>query len=179
MQWDPSLCITYFPNIQTCISAWNAWGHRVFADIDFAAYGKHRSKLVPFLESQGYELEKRAAMISGGTRLIFFSSNIPMIDVFFDKLDYNHVIDFHGRSGESPCCASLLADLLLQKLQIVEINDKDLKDAMLLLLVAAFSDTDQDFNQRLITLLEYLQRIGAFTILPRIISGRSKQPQEM
>jgi hypothetical protein len=33
---------------------------------------------------------------------------------------------------------------MLQKLQIVQINDKDLKDALLLLLAASISETDND-----------------------------------
>ena len=133
----------YFPDYVDLYMRMERLGERVFTDIDYAAYGKHRSKLVPFFESHGYELEKRAAMISGGTRLIFFSSNIPMIDVFFDKLDYNHPIDYRGRLEIHPYCVSL-ADLMLQKLQIVQINDKDLKDAMLLLLAASVGDTDMD-----------------------------------
>jgi hypothetical protein len=131
----------YFPEYVELYRRMERLGERVFTDIDFAAYGKHRGKLVPFFEAHGYELEKRAAMISGGTRMIFFSSNIPMIDVFFDKLDYNHPIDYRGRLEEHPHCVSL-ADLMLQKLQIVQINDKDLKDAMLLLLAAPLSDND-------------------------------------
>jgi hypothetical protein len=118
-------------------------GDRVFTDIDYAAYGKYRNKLVPFFEAHGYELEKRAAMLSGGTRMIFFGAKIPMIDVFFDKLDYNHPIDYRGRLEIHPLCVSL-ADLMLQKLQIVQINDKDLKDAMLLFLAAPVSDTDKN-----------------------------------
>ncbi len=133
----------YFPDYVDLYSRMERLGERVFTDIDYAAYGKHRSKLVPFFESHGYELEKRAAMISGGTRLIFFSTNIPMIDVFFDKLDYNHPIDYRGRLEYHPHCVSL-ADLMLQKLQIVQINDKDLKDAMLLLLAAPFGETEKD-----------------------------------
>jgi hypothetical protein len=133
----------YFPNYVDLYMRMERLGDRVFTDIDFAAYGKHRGKLVPFFEAHGYELEKRAAMISGGTRLIFFSSNIPMIDVFFDKLDYNHPIEYKGRLESHPHCVSL-ADLMLQKLQIVQINDKDLKDAMLLLLAAPFGDSDQN-----------------------------------
>src|SRR5512137_2318219 len=133
----------YFPDYVELYRRMERLGERVFTDIDFAAYGKHRGKLVPFFESQGYELEKRAAMISGGTRLIFFSATIPMIDVFFDKLDYNHPIDYRGRLENHPYCVSL-ADLMLQKLQIVQINDKDLKDAMLLLLAAPITDTDKD-----------------------------------
>jgi hypothetical protein len=133
----------YFPDYVELYSRMERLGERVFTDIDYAAYGKHRGKLVPFFESQGYELEKRAAMVSGGTRLIFFSAKIPMIDVFFDKLDYNHPIDYRGRLENHPHCVSL-ADLMLQKLQIVQINDKDLKDAMLLLLAAPFGETDKD-----------------------------------
>lgn len=133
----------YFPEFVDLYRRMERLGDRVFTDIDYAAYGKHRGKLVQFFEKHGYELEKRAAMISGGTRLIFFSARIPMIDVFFDKLDYNHPIDYRGRLENDPHSVSL-ADLMLQKLQIVQINDKDLKDAMLLLLAAPLGDTDKN-----------------------------------
>jgi len=143
----------YFPDYVDLYRRMERLGERVFTDIDFAAYGKHRGKLVPFFESHGYELEKRAAMVSGGTRMIFFAGRIPMIDVFFDKLDYNHPIDYRGRLDLHPYCVSL-ADLMLQKLQIVQINDKDLKDAMLLLLAARLGDTDKDcINTRYIAKL--------------------------
>jgi hypothetical protein len=131
----------HFPEYMDLYSRMERLGKRVFTDIDYAAYGKQRSKLVPFFEHHGYELEKRAALISGGTRLIFFSDKIPMIDVFFDKLDYNHPIDYRGRLEIHPDCVSL-ADILLQKLQIVQINDKDLKDGMLLLLASAVAESD-------------------------------------
>ncbi len=133
----------YFPQFISLYRSMERLGERVFTDIDYAAYGKHRGKIVPFFESQGYELEKRAAMISGGTRMIFFSDRIPMIDVFFDKLNYNHPIDYKNRLEIHPYCISL-TDLLLQKLQIVEINDKDLKDTMLLLLAAPIKDADDN-----------------------------------
>jgi hypothetical protein len=132
----------YFPEYTDLYRRMERLGERVFTDIDYAAYGKHRGKLVPFFESQQYELEKRAAMISGGERHIFFSANIPMIDVFYDKLNYNHPIDYRGRLEIHPYCVSL-TDLLLQKLQIVQINDKDLKDAMLLLLAAKVGEEDK------------------------------------
>lgn len=133
----------YFPDYVDLYRRMERLGERVFTDIDYAAYGKHRSKLVPFFEKHGYELEKRAAMISGGTRMIFFGEKIPMIDVFFDKLDYNHPINYQGRLEFHPDCVSL-ADLMLQKLQIVRINDKDLKDAMLLLLAAPLIGSDSN-----------------------------------
>jgi hypothetical protein len=133
----------YFPDYIDLYRRMERLGDRVFTDIDYASYGKHRGKIVPFFEKQGYELEKRAAMMSGGARHIYFGERIPMIDVFFDHLDYNHPIDYRGRLEIHPYCVSL-TDLLLQKLQIVQINDKDLKDGMLLLLAAQIGDTDKD-----------------------------------
>ena len=131
----------YFPEYVDLYRRMERLGERVFTDIDFASYGKCRGKIVPFFQGQGYELEKRAAMLSGNTRHIYFGSRIPMIDVFFDKLSYNHPIDYRWRLEIHPYCVSL-TDLLLQKLQIVQINDKDLKDAMLLLLAASVGDVD-------------------------------------
>ena len=133
----------HFPDYVDLYGRMERLGDRVFTDIDYACYGKCRGKIVPFFETQGYELEKRAAMLSGNMRHIYFGGRIPMIDVFFDKLDYNHPIDYRGRLELHPYCVTL-ADLMLQKLQIVQINDKDLKDAMLLLLAAPFGETDKD-----------------------------------
>src|SRR5512147_1402812 len=131
----------YFPEYVDLYRRMERLGERVFTDIDYASYGKFRNKMVPFFEQNGYSLEKRAAMISGGARLIFFGDRVPMIDVFYDRLDYNHPIEYKGRLEIHPYCVSL-ADLLLQKLQIVQINDKDLKDAMLLLLAAKVGEAD-------------------------------------
>jgi hypothetical protein len=131
----------HFPEYVDLYRRMERLGDRVFTDIDFASYGKFRGKIVPFFQTQGYELEKRAAMISGNTRHIYFGSRVPMIDVFFDQLAYNHPIDYRGRLEIHPYCVSL-TDLLLQKLQIVQINDKDLKDAMLLLLAASLGEVD-------------------------------------
>jgi hypothetical protein len=65
-----------------------------------------------------------------------------MIDVFFDRLAYNHPIDYRNRLEINIYSVSL-TDLLLQKLQIVQINDKDLKDGMLLLLAADIGEIDR------------------------------------
>src|SRR4030066_1427965 len=133
----------YFPEYVELYRKMERLGDRVFTDIDYASYGKCRGKIVPFFEKHSYTLEKRAAMLSGNTRHIYFGDHIPMIDVFFDHLSYNHPIDYRGRLEIHPYCVSL-TDLLLQKLQIVQINDKDLKDSMLLLLAANISNNDNN-----------------------------------
>lgn len=131
----------YFPNHVELYRKMERLGERVFTDIDYASYSKCRGKIVPFFQKMGYELEKRAAMLSGNARHIYFGGQIPMIDVFFDKLDYNHPIEYKNRLEINPYSVSL-TDLLLQKLQIVQINDKDLKDGMLLLLASEIGLTD-------------------------------------
>jgi hypothetical protein len=133
----------YFPQFVDLYHHMERLGERVFTDIDYASYGKYRGKLVSFFNSFGYEIEKRAAMISGNTRHIYFGGAVPMIDVFYDALSYNHPIEFKNRLEHHPLCITL-ADLLLQKLQIVQINDKDLKDAMLLLLAANLGEDDHN-----------------------------------
>jgi len=133
----------YFPEHVGLYRRMERLGERVFTDIDYASYGTNRGKIVPFFEKQGYELEKRAAMLSGGGRNIYFGARIHLIDIFFDKLDYNHPIEYKGRLEFHPYCVSL-TDLLLQKLQIVKINDKDLKDAMLLLLAGQIGEDDRN-----------------------------------
>ncbi len=125
----------YFPEHVELYRRMERLGDRVFTDIDYAAYRKQRGRMGEFFHSQGYEIERRALMISGGDRHIFYGERIPMIDVFYDRLNYNHPIDYRGRLDAHPYCVSL-TDLLLQKLQIVHIGDKDLKDSMLLLLAS-------------------------------------------
>lgn len=143
----------YFPEHADLYHRMERLGDRVFTDIDYASYGKCRGKIVPFFEKQGYLLEKRSAMLSGNTRHIYFGGRIPMIDVFFDKLDYNHPIEYKNRLEIHPYCVSL-TDLLLQKLQIVNINDKDLKDGMLLLLASEMGLKDEGLIN-----VKYLEQI--------------------
>jgi hypothetical protein len=65
------------------------------------------------------------------------------IDVFLGKLEMCHVIDFDGRlEVDSPTVP--LAELLLQKLQIVQINEKDIQDAIILLLEHDIGENDKE-----------------------------------
>jgi hypothetical protein len=136
----------HFPDHVDLYRRMERLGERVFTDIDFAAYGKQRGKLVPFFQKQGYDYNPRLMMLYGQGRHIYFSDryddHVPMVDIFYDRLEMNHMVDYRGRLEIHPYCVSL-TDLLLQKLQIVQINDKDLKDGMLLLLAAPVGEVDE------------------------------------
>jgi hypothetical protein len=117
-------------------------GERYFTDIDLAAYGRNGGRLRGFMEEMGYDCDLDTLMATGKTRQIYYGGAVPMIDVFLDKLDYCHEVSFAGRLELDDYCISL-TDVALQKLQIWEINDKDLKDLEFLFAVAEVGD-DED-----------------------------------
>ena len=65
------------------------------------------------------------------------------VDIFYEKLDFCHVIRWDGRlEVDSPSIP--LAELLLEKMQIVEINEKDVIDTIMLLLEHPLGDIDKE-----------------------------------
>lgn len=113
-------------------------GRGEFSDLDFAAYGRQRPLLRKVFEDRlGYKVDPHMLFNRGADRLIYYPPGRDYyIDVFFDRLDFSHVVPFgpapgRGRLGlDSPTIP--LADLLLEKLQIHEINEKDIKDLIVL-----------------------------------------------
>lgn len=117
-----------------------------FTDLDLMTYGKFGSKLEAFFSSLGYPADQHAKyQIHVWAQRQFYhdSTGKFKIDVFFDKLEMSHTIDFRNRlEMDSPTIP--LAELLLEKMQIVEINEKDVKDAIILLLGHEVGENDQD-----------------------------------
>ena len=106
---------------------------RSYADLDFAAASTDRRGVAAFFEAAGYLPEKMFNALHGATRLNFrHPTDAWTIDVLFDQLEMSHRIDLRGRLDASRPTLDL-ADLLLTKLQIWEINRKDLGDIVCLL----------------------------------------------
>ncbi len=113
---------------------------RDYADLDFAVRKRDGRAVTPFLESQGYVPERLFNSIHGAQRLNFaHHDGTWTIDVVIDELRMSHVIDLRGRLEPGPPTLDL-ADLLLTKLQVWEINEKDLGDLTCLLADRALSD---------------------------------------
>jgi hypothetical protein len=105
---------------------------RAGQDIDFACLGKNRRKLADQLESLGCEPDKRFNNLNGDRQMYFNAPSGRPIDVMVDRLSMCHVLDF--RVSFSSASHTLdPADLLLSKLQIVELNAKDAHDIVHLL----------------------------------------------
>jgi hypothetical protein len=83
-------------------------------------------------------------MITEGGRAIYENSGTHLhIDIFYEKLDFCHEIKWSGRlEVDSPTIP--LAELLLEKMQIVRINEKDVIDTIMLLLEHPLGDGDEE-----------------------------------
>ncbi|MGC8874226.1 MAG: hypothetical protein ACP5SI_07255 [Chloroflexia bacterium] len=106
---------------------------RQLSDLDYVALSKQWEQVVDLLSSLGYAFDERRALLHGHDRVIFFHPEGLRVDVFFDRLDMCHVVDLRDRLTIHPETISL-ADLLLEKLQIVRITEKDIVDIVVLFL---------------------------------------------
>jgi len=106
---------------------------RPITDIDFVSYSKSNGKMKPFFDSQNYGSDARIIALFGRERHQYLHPDGTIkVDVFFDRLAMNHIVDFRDRIElDSPTIT--LADLLLEKVQIVQLTEKDIKDTIVLL----------------------------------------------
>jgi hypothetical protein len=107
---------------------------RKYGDLDYAMPSRDRKRVLAFFPSLGYEANERFNLMQGDRRLYFYDAhNGRQVDVFIDVMRMSHVIDLRGRLDHEGPVASP-SDLLLSKLQIYEVNRKDLVDLTALLL---------------------------------------------
>ncbi len=117
---------------------------RDYRDLDFAGRKKESRDIHELLTRLGYVENREVFVVSEGARAIFASaSNGVHLDVFYEKLDFCHAIPLDVRLQIDPATLPL-AELLLGKLQIVKITEKDLIDMMALLLEHRLGDRDGD-----------------------------------
>ncbi len=121
-----------------CPSAGNGVLTRTRApDIDLAGLKKESSGIQDLFKIVGYEPNEHFNAVHGYKQLMFAGPDgDPKVDVFLDQFSMCHHLDLRPRLRLSNTTLSL-ADLLFTKLQIVEINEKDIKD-----IVALFLDHD-------------------------------------
>ena len=145
-----------------------------------------------FLNKIGYIENKRFNALYGDRRLIFMNAVTGIkIDVFFDRFEMSHKFDFKDRLGL--CSKTLpISDLLMTKLQIVNINQKDIMDILVIFLDHGFgNDSCQNieakyiakhasddwgkyrtFTANLSKAMQYLPQIPIENKLKDIINGR-------
>lgn len=107
---------------------------RDLTDVDVAASSRQRKEVRTLLEGLGYVIDQDLLVTTEGKRYAFSDPESRMVvDVFFDELFFCHPIPLRNRLAlDYPTITP--TDLLLEKMQIVEINPKDVKDTLVLLL---------------------------------------------
>jgi hypothetical protein len=96
-------------------------------DMDLACASKGRRDVAAYLERSGCVPDKMFNSLNGDRQLYFTAPSGRAIDVMVDRLVMCHTLDFRPSFGNSSLTLDP-ADLLLSKLQIVELNAKDARD---------------------------------------------------
>ncbi|MEM3578100.1 MAG: hypothetical protein QXX51_06590 [Candidatus Bathyarchaeia archaeon] len=117
---------------------------RAITDIDLMAYNRQFGQIEKYLLENGYEMRVTSiASVAARRRIFYDKQNGFSIDIFLDRLEMCHDVDFKGRL-ERDYPTIPLAEMLLEKLQIVQINEKDVKDVIILLREHEIGDRDEE-----------------------------------
>jgi hypothetical protein len=118
-----------------CRRSAGALGREPPGNLDFFAYAEQQRELRKMFTDLGYQAGPAEAFSKehGIERLTYTgTANAAKVEVFLDALRMSHTIEFKSRLGCAPPSAPP-ADLLLAKLQIHEITERDVKDMAALL----------------------------------------------
>jgi hypothetical protein len=130
-----------------CASARSAPLARSYGDADFVAAAAERKRITAFMEAHGYEADRMFNALHGATRLNFHDAlRDRPVDVLLDKFVMAHELDLRHSASPDGLTISL-ADLLMTKLQVVSINEKDVRDLLALLLDHGFADGDIELSR--------------------------------
>jgi hypothetical protein len=120
---------------------------RDITDIDFAAYSKEGERVEKFLARDHFQAERQQASLTPGLfagRHIYENpENGLHVDIFEDELNMCHIVSFRNRLHlDTPTIT--LADLALEKLQIVKLNEKDIRDMLMLFASHPVGEIEQE-----------------------------------
>ena len=122
-----------------CPSATHRSLQRSYPDLDFFGRGKQGREIRKLFLDLGCEPNQRFNALHGATRLIFEDAkNQRVVDIFLDVFRMCHTLHLGDRLSLDDYTIPI-SDLLLTKLQVVEINEKDIRD-----LIAILKDHDVD-----------------------------------
>jgi len=120
-----------------CPSATHRSLQRSYPDLDFFGREKQGREIRKLFLDLGYEPNQRFNALHGATRLIFEDSkNLRVVDIFLDVFRMCHTLHLGDRLTLDDYTIPI-SDLLLTKLQVVETNEKDIRD-----LIAILKDHD-------------------------------------
>jgi hypothetical protein len=117
---------------------------REYADLDWITKKGKSTQAQRFFESLGYVPQTRFNALYSRERLLFFDEEHDrQVDILIGSFRMCHEIPFGERMVLEPLTVPL-AELLLTKLQIIELNEKDVGDALALLHDHPIDERDGD-----------------------------------
>ena len=117
---------------------------RPYRDIDLVTKRKGDREALKVLVAAGYESNERFNSMAGvHNRLVVYdNANGRQLDVFVGEFKMCHALSFERLHVDSPTVP--LAELLVTKLQIVRMNEKDVKDIVAILLEHPLGESDDE-----------------------------------
>jgi hypothetical protein len=120
---------------------------RAGQDMDFACVTKQRKKVAEYLAGAGCAADRRFNNLNGDRQMYFNAPSGRPIDVMVDRLTMCHTLDFRPGFDRQPFTVDAV-DVLLSKLQIVELNEKDAHDIVHLLAGLPVSGDGREARER-------------------------------
>lgn len=126
-----------------CPSALKENLKRKYVDIDFVGVRKERKEIQKFFVDMGYTPRTTFNTMQGFKRLIFNDiENERRIDIFLNEFEMCHKLDFTDRVKLDTLTLPL-ADLLMTKLQVYEITEREYRDVIAMFTDHSFGSTDK------------------------------------
>ena len=117
---------------------------REYADMDFITPRGRSAEAQKLFDSLGYAPQTRFNALYGSERLLFFDEDHGrQVDVLVGTFRMCHEVPIGRRLDLEPMTIPL-AELLLTKLQIVELNEKDVRDSLAILHDHPVEESDGD-----------------------------------
>jgi hypothetical protein len=117
---------------------------RSYADLDFVTARGRSGLTQAFFRREGYAPHVAFNALHGQERLLFFDEEHDrQVDLFVGAFSMCHRIPLDARLEVDPLSIPL-AELLLTKLQVIELNEKDVRDTLALLHDHPVGDEDGD-----------------------------------
>lgn len=148
---------------------------RDYPDLDFVVARRQKREFEAFMPEVGYSPNKQFNLLNGMHRQIYFENTTDMkVDIFVGDFEMCHKIPLEDRLTFDPVTIPL-AELLLSKAQIVELNRKDLLDLISLLF---YNETGEDDSDK-INLAQIAQLCSADWGLYKTVSINMKRVEDL
>lgn len=119
---------------------------RTYKDLDLVGTSREGAAIDALLKRVGFRANEEFNALHGHHQLLYLDAHGRILDIFIDRIVMCHSLDVSERLHQHEHTLSP-EDLLLTKLQVIETNESDLKDA-----VAVIADYELDVG-RIVSIL--------------------------